>query len=405
MYQLWINNHISFGDLEPNFRSKLLNKATKLRDMHVSAIFQMIVFIATMAVSIGVGYLVNGLIAAAAVRHFGNVSSMAHDFENNKDKNKYVGLLAGYSQVSTRDGLLSVAAKLSKNMATSWSIQDALKDLFEKFEDAEKGIGEGATILPEEFDIEISENSNIRGMLRNCVGVDSDEALSSRFQNMNELIEKYYLLVEKHYNKYNYMFDELMKLAPSIINDKQFEELLKSIDDVAIQKDVQEAFYNNVDINDKKSLNDQLDEMIKNKYTFINYNGLRRDRLKQLTHNFEDNIFDASLCVAAYHHLDNEIDRKKALDEMYRVLKIGGKCFIEVWAIEQAEKLNKNTLEFKNKNNLVKWTSVKTNQIYYRYYNIYSKNELMEEIIRLKPEFKINKYGYEKGNYYIILEK
>jgi hypothetical protein len=29
----------------------------------------------------------------------------------------------------------------------------------------------------------------------------------------------------------------------------------------------------------------------------------------------------------------------------------------------------------------------------------------MEEIIRLKPEFKINKYGYEKGNYYIILEK
>jgi SAM-dependent methyltransferase len=120
---------------------------------------------------------------------------------------------------------------------------------------------------------------------------------------------------------------------------------------------------------------------------------------------FEDNIFDASLCVAAYHHLDNEIDRKKALDEMYRVLKIGGKCFIEVWGKEQTNKSNKNTLEFKNKNNLVKWTSVKTNQIYYRYYNIYSKNELMEEIIRLKPEFKINKYGYEKGNYYIILEK
>jgi SAM-dependent methyltransferase len=120
---------------------------------------------------------------------------------------------------------------------------------------------------------------------------------------------------------------------------------------------------------------------------------------------FEDNIFDASLCVAAYHHLDNEIDRKKALDEMYRVLKIGGKCFIEVWGREQTNKSNKNTLEFKNNNNLVKWTSVKTNEIYYRYYNIYSNNELMEEIIRLKPEFKINKYGYEKGNYYIILEK
>jgi hypothetical protein len=30
---------------------------------------------------------------------------------------------------------------------------------------------------------------------------------------------------------------------------------------------------------------------------------------------------------------------------------------------------------------------------------------LNEEIIRLKPEFKINTFGYEKGNYYIILEK
>ena len=120
---------------------------------------------------------------------------------------------------------------------------------------------------------------------------------------------------------------------------------------------------------------------------------------------FEDNIFDGFICIAAFHHLDNEMDRKKTLDEMYRILKIGGRGFIEVWAKQQENKSNKNTSEFKNNNNLVKWTSIKTNQIYYRYYNIYSKNELMEEIIRLKPEFKINKYGYEKGNYYIILEK
>ena len=90
---------------------------------------------------------------------------------------------------------------------------------------------------------------------------------------------------------------------------------------------------------------------------------------------------------------------------MYRVLKIGGKCLIEVWSIVQEDNSNKNTLEFKKNNNLVKWTSIKTNEIYYRYYNIYSKDELQKEIIRLKPEFKINKYGYEKGNYYIILEK
>ena len=120
---------------------------------------------------------------------------------------------------------------------------------------------------------------------------------------------------------------------------------------------------------------------------------------------FEDNTFDGILSVASYHHLDNEEDRKKTLNEMYRILKNRGKCFIEIWAKEQTENSNKNTLEFKNNNNLVKWTSIKTNKIYYRYYNIYSNNELLEEIIRLKPEFKINTYGYEKGNYYIILEK
>ena len=120
---------------------------------------------------------------------------------------------------------------------------------------------------------------------------------------------------------------------------------------------------------------------------------------------FENNTFDGLLCVAVFHHLDNEADRKKTLDEMYRVLKFGGKCFIEVWAKEQNDNSNKNTLEFKKNNNLVQWKSIKTNEIYYRYYNIYSNNELMEEIIRLKPEFKINIFGYEKGNYYIILEK
>jgi hypothetical protein len=53
---------------------------------------------------------------------------------------------------------------------------------------------------------------------------------------------------------------------------------------------------------DKKVLNGQLDEMIKNKYTFINYNGLRRDKFSQLTNNFENNIFDNSVVVIDEAH-------------------------------------------------------------------------------------------------------
>ena len=43
--------------------------------------------------------------------------------------------------------------------------------------------------------------------------------------------------------------------------------------------------YNALPTADKNSLDDQLDEMIQAKYKFINYNGLRRDKLKEMSEN------------------------------------------------------------------------------------------------------------------------
>jgi len=120
---------------------------------------------------------------------------------------------------------------------------------------------------------------------------------------------------------------------------------------------------------------------------------------------YDDNSFDGFISVASYHHLDNNEDRKRTLDEMYWILKIGGIGFIEVWGQEQSDNINKNAVNFKRKSNLVKWTSIKTGEVYYRYYNIYSKGDIEEEIMRLKPEFKIIESGYEKGNYYIKVIK
>ncbi len=121
---------------------------------------------------------------------------------------------------------------------------------------------------------------------------------------------------------------------------------------------------------------------------------------------YADNTFDGIICIASYHHLDNDIDRQKTLNEIHRILKNEGVALIEVWGKEQTkENANKNALNFKNKSNLVKWTSIKTGEVYYRYYNIYSKGELEEEITRLKPEFKIIESGYEKGNYYVKVQK
>ena len=49
-------------------------------------------------------------------------------------------------------------------------------------------------------------------------------------------------------------------------------------------------------------LNDQLDAMIENKYTFYNYNGLTRSRFAELTNNFETNIFDNSVVIIDEAH-------------------------------------------------------------------------------------------------------
>jgi len=120
---------------------------------------------------------------------------------------------------------------------------------------------------------------------------------------------------------------------------------------------------------------------------------------------FTDNKFDGIICIASYHHLNNDDDRKKTLNEIYRILKPGGIAFIEVWGVIQTSPINKNAENFTKNANLVKWTSVKTGQIFYRYYNIYSEGELDNEIKKLKPEFNIIDSGYEKGNYYIKIMK
>ena len=109
---------------------------------------------------------------------------------------------------------------------------------------------------------------------------------------------------------------------------------------------------------------------------------------------YDNNIFDGVIVVASYHHLDNDEDRKKTLEEIYRILKEDGMAFIEVWSCSE-----------NNNNNYKKWNSVKTGTIYYRYYNFYKVGELEEEIRRLKPEFKIIGRGHEKGNDFIIINK
>jgi len=71
---------------------------------------------------------------------------------------------------------------------------------------------------------------------------------------------------------------------------------------------------------EKVSLDEQLDEMIRNKYTFINYNGLRNTRLKELTFGFTRNLFDDAVIVVDEAHnlisrIVNKIKKEKDVPE------------------------------------------------------------------------------------------
>uniref|UniRef100_A0A6C0JFH6 Helicase ATP-binding domain-containing protein n=1 Tax=viral metagenome TaxID=1070528 RepID=A0A6C0JFH6_9ZZZZ len=86
---------------------------------------------------------------------------------------------------------------------------------------------------------------------------------------------------------------------------------------------------------EKKSLDDQLNEMIRNKYTFINYNGLRLRRLQELTSGFTKNLFDNSVIIIDEAHnlisrIVNKIKKEKVVPENERGEKEYSPKFLSV---------------------------------------------------------------------------
>jgi hypothetical protein len=86
---------------------------------------------------------------------------------------------------------------------------------------------------------------------------------------------------------------------------------------------------------EKKSLDDQLNEMIRNKYTFINYNGLRLKRLEELTSGFTKNLFDNSVIIIDEAHnlisrIVNKIKKEKVIPENDRGEKEYSPKFLSV---------------------------------------------------------------------------
>ena len=121
---------------------------------------------------------------------------------------------------------------------------------------------------------------------------------------------------------------------------------------------------------------------------------------------FESNSFNYAMSIAVIHHLSTESRRLQAIQEITRILKKEGEALIYVWAYEQPRFENEKSQDVNVKWMLQKKYSEKkeNDEIFYRYYHLFKKNELENLIYQVK-ELKIIESGNQYNNWYCVVKK
>jgi tRNA (uracil-5-)-methyltransferase TRM9 len=106
--------------------------------------------------------------------------------------------------------------------------------------------------------------------------------------------------------------------------------------------------------------------------------------------NFDDEFFDCAIFISSLHCIEGEKIRKKALSELFRVLKQGGEAMISVWNKEAKASLK----EVEGKEGFIDWK--KDYITLKRYYYFYDEDELIYLLKEIGFEIiKVSTYGEE----------
>lgn len=139
---------------------------------------------------------------------------------------------------------------------------------------------------------------------------------------------------------------------------------------------------------------------------------------------FRGGMFDAALNIAVVHHLCERDRRVQAWGETVRLLRVGGRALCYVWALERPEKMEtpqrqKNMLcrRFEQQDMFVPWhhrvrkEGAEDNRIlggtaavFMRYYHVYRRGELEEELARV-PHCRVVESYYDHQNWCAIVER
>ncbi len=122
----------------------------------------------------------------------------------------------------------------------------------------------------------------------------------------------------------------------------------------------------------------------------------------------DDERFDACVFMATLHHLPDPLSRKKALAEMKRCLRIGGRALVSVWDLDQPrfKKAYEDQLEEGREDDLgdvmVPW-KCSDGREYQRYYHLFLAPDFKQLVI--DAGFKSTEFFSADGNHFAVLER
>ena len=110
---------------------------------------------------------------------------------------------------------------------------------------------------------------------------------------------------------------------------------------------------------------------------------------------FRDDSFDYVLSIAVIHHIYLESDRVKAIGEIARVLRSGGKALISVWSKHK---------HYDYGDNIIPWNNQKKGEIVDRYYHLFKKDDIVSLFNKISG-IQIIDISECYNNYFVTIQK
>jgi len=116
---------------------------------------------------------------------------------------------------------------------------------------------------------------------------------------------------------------------------------------------------------------------------------------------YRDSVFDHSFTVAVLHHIEKEIDRVNAINELVRVTKSGGTIFIQVWSADIPK--NKKFIKINDNNDYFITWEVEKGYVLKRFYHLFTRDEFTK-LLQQTRGVELVDVKEELGNWWGILK-